>query len=1090
MAAPNVFSYSSSSSKPRWNHDVFLSFRGEDTRKNFTDHLYTSLIHAGISTFRDNDISRGENISLELLKAIHESRISIIVFSKGYASSRWCQIVIPIFYDVDPSDVRKQTGSFGEAFDRYKEFNEEIDKLKEWRGALMEAAELDGWDLQNAANGYESNFIQKVVEDVLRKLNCNYLNLAKHPVGIDSRVKEVIFLLSLDASNVNIVGIRGMGGIGKTTIAKALFNQLCHGFQGSCSFLSNVREVSEQPNGLVQLQKQLLHDTLKLGNFKNLSSVDSGIHLIKERLRYRRVFVVLDDLDQMKQVDALMGDRNWFGPGSRIIITTRNAHLLDQLEVVLQYEVRELNHEESLELFSWHAFKQIHPSNEYVKISNEVVDYVGGLPIALEVLGSYLCKRSIPEWRSAVEKLRKIPHQQIQKKLRISFDALDDDKIKDIFLDIACFFAGVDKDHVAKILDGCGLFPEIGIRVLIQRSLVKIDCWNRLVMHDLLRDMGREIVRVASPNHPGKRSRLWFHEDVLEVLKKHMGTDVVEGLMLDARASKDVFLSTESFAKMNHLRLLQINAVHLTGRQENLFQELRWLCWQECPLKSIPRRLQLDNLVVLEMQFSNIREIWKGIKVLKKLQILDLRHCVHLAKTPNFSGLIGLERLILEGCTSLVEVHQSIGCLKKLVFLNMEGCKSLKNLPESICYLKALETLNISGCSKLDRLPESLGSMEALTKLLVEGTAIKQLPSSIGHLKNLTTLLFRGSKDVSQSVSWLSQLASCFLSRSTNSKVLLPASLVGLTSLTQLFLHNCSLFEDVDPIDLGRLSSLKHLDLEENDFFNFPTGIQYLPKLVVLVLTSCRNLKSISELPSSLKFLWASNCASLERISLKSNGFLRMMFLSNSTKLAEIQGLEDMEQAIAIEMPSGRNSYANDFRKFLCQALSQGKPQAICLQSRELPMWLRYRGEGSSLSFRVPTVSEGNTEGLILWIVCAINDTTANVGVTTTCKSNSSTTWEMASDFSLVGACDDHSLLTYLPFQCAIESGEELEITVQAGANNVIKNSGVSLIYSNGHFWFEKRIEVSNSPQEICCFDKRNCKMPNMQLHDYLWYRR
>ncbi|KAF2321580.1 hypothetical protein GH714_000497 [Hevea brasiliensis] len=259
-------------------------------------------------------------------------------------------------------------------------------------------------------------------------------------------------------------------------------------------------------------------------------------------------------------------------------------------------------------------------------------------------------------------------------------------------------------------------------------------------------------------------------------------------------------------------------------------------------------------------------------------------------------------------------------------------------------------------------------------------------------------------------------------------QVLLPASLAGLSSLTQLFLHNCSLLEDVVPIDLGRLLSLKHLDLEGNDFFNLPTGIRYLPKLVVLVLTSCRNLKSISELPSSLKILWASNCGSVERIPLKSNGFLRMMFLSNSPKLAEIQGLEDMEQAIAIEMPSGRNKYANDFKKFLC--------------------------------------------------------------VTTTCKSNTSTTWEMASDFSLVGACDDHSLLTYLPFQCAIESGEELEITVQAGANNMVKNCGVSLIYSNGQFWFEKRIEVSNSPQEICCFDKRNCKMPNMQLCDYLWYRR
>ncbi|XP_058005225.1 disease resistance protein RPV1-like [Hevea brasiliensis] len=172
MAASNVFSdsssSSSSSSKRKWNHDVFLSFRGKDTRKNFTDHLYTSLIQAGISTFRDNDIFKGENISLELLKAIHESRISIPVFSKGYASSRWCldelaeiikckntigQIVIPLFYNVDPSDVRKQTGSYGEAFERFEEFKEEMDKLKKWRKALTEAAELDGWDLQNVANG-------------------------------------------------------------------------------------------------------------------------------------------------------------------------------------------------------------------------------------------------------------------------------------------------------------------------------------------------------------------------------------------------------------------------------------------------------------------------------------------------------------------------------------------------------------------------------------------------------------------------------------------------------------------------------------------------------------------------------------------------------------------------------------------------------------------------------------------------------------------------------------------------------------------------------------------------------------------------
>jgi hypothetical protein len=160
-----------SPSKPRWNYDVFLSFRGEDTRKTFTDHLYTALVHAGIHTFRDDDeLPRGNHISTELLKAIQESRVSIVVFSQGYASSSWCldelveilhckntigQILLPIFYDVNPSDVRKQTGTFAEAFARHEDrFQSEMERVHKWRAALTEAANYSGWDLQNIANGY------------------------------------------------------------------------------------------------------------------------------------------------------------------------------------------------------------------------------------------------------------------------------------------------------------------------------------------------------------------------------------------------------------------------------------------------------------------------------------------------------------------------------------------------------------------------------------------------------------------------------------------------------------------------------------------------------------------------------------------------------------------------------------------------------------------------------------------------------------------------------------------------------------------------------------------------------------------------
>jgi hypothetical protein len=156
----------SSSSRHGGTYDVFLSFRGEDTRRNFTDHLYSALVQAGIRPFRDDDeLLRGEEIGPKLMNGIRESKISLVVFSKNYASSRWCldelvtilerrkmgQIVVPVFYDIDPSDVGKQTGSYADAFARHGErFNGETDRVIKWRVALTEAANLAGWSLIHA----------------------------------------------------------------------------------------------------------------------------------------------------------------------------------------------------------------------------------------------------------------------------------------------------------------------------------------------------------------------------------------------------------------------------------------------------------------------------------------------------------------------------------------------------------------------------------------------------------------------------------------------------------------------------------------------------------------------------------------------------------------------------------------------------------------------------------------------------------------------------------------------------------------------------------------------------------------------------
>lgn len=125
--------------------------------------------------------------------------------------------------------------------------------------------------------------------------------------------------------------------------------------------------------------------------------------------------------------------------------------------------------------------------------------------------------KDVSEWNSAFVKLQQFQPDDIHEKLKISYDGLDDDN-KEIFLDIAFFFIGMDIDYVTEILNGCGFNTTIGIRDLRDRCLITVNRNNELRMHDLLRDMGREIIRRLFPRHPYKRSRLWIPNDVTEVL--------------------------------------------------------------------------------------------------------------------------------------------------------------------------------------------------------------------------------------------------------------------------------------------------------------------------------------------------------------------------------------------------------------------------------------------------------------------------------------------------------------------------------------------------------------------------------------------
>ncbi|XP_039165966.1 TMV resistance protein N-like isoform X4 [Eucalyptus grandis] len=153
-----------SSSSSRRDYEVFLSFRGPDTRLTITDSLYAAMIRAGICVFKDDEELRvGEEIGGELLRAISNSKIYIPIFSKDYASSKWClrevaymvecrkrdeKVILPIFYGVDASDLKLRTGSYGKALRKHKRQSGE-DTTKQWEEALREVARIKGWNLKD-----------------------------------------------------------------------------------------------------------------------------------------------------------------------------------------------------------------------------------------------------------------------------------------------------------------------------------------------------------------------------------------------------------------------------------------------------------------------------------------------------------------------------------------------------------------------------------------------------------------------------------------------------------------------------------------------------------------------------------------------------------------------------------------------------------------------------------------------------------------------------------------------------------------------------------------------------------------------------
>ncbi|KAH9685389.1 ADP-ribosyl cyclase/cyclic ADP-ribose hydrolase [Citrus sinensis] len=600
----------------------------------------------------------------------------------------------------------------------------------------------------------ESDLIKDIVKEISKRLNPTFPSDVDGLVGIASRMEKMNGYLEAGLDDVRFIGIFEMGGIGKTTLAKVLYNTLKDQFEAS-SFLANVKEVSVT-RGVVPLQEQLLS------------------------------------------------------------------------------EVQGLDYVEALQLFLLKVSKGKQPTDDRVELSKYVVNYARGLPLAIEVLGSFLCGRSVEEWKSVLNRLQEAPNEKVLKVLRISYDVLDR-RDKEIFLDIACFFKGKDEDRVRKKLDSCGFNSDIGIRELLDKSLITI-VNNKLWMHDLLQEMGWEIVREHHSDKPGKWSRLWLYKDVYHVLSKNMMTQ----------------LEAKSFSTMSNLRLLEINNVYPSGNLEYLSNNLRYLKWHGYPFNSLPVSFRPEKLFKLNLCSSRIKYLWKGIKPLKELKSMNLIHSRNLIRTPDFTGVPNLERLNLEGCTRLLEDLGEVECLEELDV----GGTAVRQIPPSIVQLMNLKIFSLHGCKGQ---PPKISSSDFFLSLLLPNKNSNSMCLSFPRFTGLSSLQTLDLSDCNLLEGAIPfDIGSLFsveaIDSSGNNFVSLPSSINQLLKLKIFCLERCR-----------NLKSLPELP----------------PEIVYVGAEGCTSLETISISP---KLSWTadmvlnfSNCFKLAGDQVSGDNLMAML---------------------------------------------------------------------------------------------------------------------------------------------------------------------------------------------------------------------
>eukprot|EP01018_Ginkgo_biloba_P021975 Gb_40546 [translate_table: standard] len=961
--APSTSDHSSN----RMVYDVFINHRGPDVKKSFASILYHYLRDKGLLVFLDSEeIQLGDNVPAKIEDAIHSASVHIAIFSQKYAESPWCLAelslmlksggkVFPVFYDVRPSDLRYiEKGVYADALIQHEQKGRYISaKLDEWKKALYNASFISGMEF-NSLNDDMGQLLTNLASTVLQELKMvPLLEVAKYPVGLDEAVKDFEKQMlgrgehdQNQSENVKIVGIVGIGGAGKTTLATELYNRKSYSEFSRRSFLFDVREASAR-NELPALQSKLLKDLLGIDS--TFHSIGEGKQELRKYLKKYSspILIILDDIDHMNQLDALLV-KDILISESLIIITSRDKGVLKRSGISLIYEIEMLDSKHAEELFCWHAFSEPHPISGFEDLVGDFLRACSGLPLSLQVLGRHVFGTYDRDyWQSTLDKLSKIMHDDIKNRLEISYAALDEEE-KKIFLDVACFFIETDtkeKITAIRIWDASGWSGLHGLQTLEWKCLVdivkdKFTGKEYLRMHNQLRDMGREIADQHLPR------RLYRHGEAERPLG---GVEFRNILAVTTNGSCRELRGVDYSYSINGGSILCLIVNEgVEGNFNEGSKDVLYLSWYDCPHGSIPSWLPMKRLQILELKRGELEGLWQSsAQAPLQLRELWISYTPRLRKLPKsigvlkhlqkivFSGLFYMRTLPDEMCSlhslkhfelsskELTSLPIHFGNLTNLQYLNLSRCTKLKLLPESFTGLKQLRYLCLEFCTSLQELPPTLGKLASLTELGLDGCEqLKSLSESWGHL-NLRLpsgrLHVSGCKQLKYLPESLGQvrylLSHLIIDRS--GVECLPRGLGFLSTLQSLAVTDCPLRELMltnataigetqysmkseqsnNPID-GCMVGLKSILLRSTKVSKICISGDYCPKLESLDLLCNKYLVEVDIVtvsPSLLNYMNLRNCSSLKRISGVSDlANLQRLELGGCCKLEELPGLSGL----------------------------------------------------------------------------------------------------------------------------------------------------------------------------------------------------